>query len=128
MLEIAHRVSDDIDLFIDSPNWLGYVSPRLNEDFEDSLRSYSEESSYVKWQFDEGEIDFIVGSRLLNTDLDMQNGLVKFPLESIAEVLAKKLFYRGWAITPRDVFDWCMIERLAPLPEDTKALKTNNLR
>ena len=30
-------------------------------------------------------------------------------------MLAKKLFYRGWALTPRDLFDWHAIERNVPL-------------
>lgn len=29
-------------------------------------------------------------------------------------MLAKKLFYRGWALTPRDLFDWYCIEQHAP--------------
>ena len=29
-----------------------------------------------------------------------------FALEPIEEVIAKKLFYWGWALTARDLFDW----------------------
>jgi hypothetical protein len=29
-----------------------------------------------------------------------------FALEPVEEVIAKKLFYRGWALSARDLFDW----------------------
>lgn len=31
MLAMAHRISDDIDLFIRDPQWIGYLTPRLND-------------------------------------------------------------------------------------------------
>ena len=34
MLALQHRISHDIDLFIRDPHWLGYLSPRLNDRFE----------------------------------------------------------------------------------------------
>lgn len=29
MLAMAHRISDDIALFINDPQWIGYMTPRL---------------------------------------------------------------------------------------------------
>lgn len=43
MLAMEHRISDDIDLFVDSPAWLPYVSPRTNDRYENDLMSYNEE-------------------------------------------------------------------------------------
>ena len=34
MLAMNHRISDDVDIFIPDPQWLGYLSPRLNDRFE----------------------------------------------------------------------------------------------
>jgi len=31
-----------------------------------------------------------------------------------AEILAKKLFFRGWALTARDLFDWTVLRLHAP--------------
>lgn len=36
------------------------------------------------------------------------------PLEPVAEVLAKKLFYRGASLTSRDLFDWWAIGTMRP--------------
>lgn len=47
-----------------------------------------------------------------------------FALELPAEVLAKKLFFRGWALTARDLFDWVCLRDLAPqyaIPHHTLA-------
>lgn len=105
MLALKHRISDDIDLFIRDPQWIGYLSPRLNDRFEDRISKYDEASSSLKLHMAGGEIDFIVAPSLLGLpDEHAEHSL--FPLEPVGEVLAKKLFYRGWALTPRDLFDW----------------------
>jgi len=123
MLAMQHRISDDIDLFVDSPAWLSYVSPRTNDDYEDKLRSYNEDGDHVKWVFANGEIDFIVRTPLLD-----QRNLwnppateTTFRLEPPLEVLAKKLFHRGWALTPRDLFDWYSIDQHIPIAENSLA-------
>ena len=105
MLAIAHRISDDIDLFIHDAQWIGYLTPRLNDRFESRFSGYDETSTSLKLKTDKGEIDFIVGASLLRREPE-KDPSVPFALEPIEEVLAKKLFYRGWALTPRDLFDW----------------------
>lgn len=109
MLALAHRISHDIDLFIRDPQWIGYLSPRLNDRYEHLISGYQEDSNSLKLRLDDGEIDFVVGMSLLGLP-DEQIADVPFALEPVAEVLAKKLFYRGWALTPRDLFDWWVIE------------------
>jgi Nucleotidyl transferase AbiEii toxin, Type IV TA system len=109
MLALNHRISDDIDLFIRDPQWIGYLTPRLNETFSDVLQGYDEASGSLKLRAREGEIDFIVGMSLLGLP-DEHSHDCTFALEPAAEVLAKKLFYRGWALTPRDLFDWWAVE------------------
>jgi len=113
MLALEHRISDDIDLFIRDPQWIGYLSPRLNDRFEDKITGYDEGATSLKFKFPEGEIDFIVSMSLLGLPAEHSDNC-SFPLEPIAEVLAKKLFYRGWALTPRDLFDWQTIETKIP--------------
>lgn len=111
MLSLHHRLSDDIDLFIRDPQWIGYLTPRLNEDIV--VDAYEENAVSLKLRYPIGEIDFIVAMSLLNLPAQQLPGL-EFKAEPIAEVLAKKLFYRGSMLTPRDLFDWWAIERIAP--------------
>lgn len=127
MLALNHRISDDVDLFVDSPGWLPYVSPRLNDMFENELAGYNEDNAHVKLRFAEGEIDFVVAAPLLPKSSATWNPTAtetRFPLESPAEVLAKKLFFRGWALTARDLFDWVVLQTEAPadaIPEGALA-------
>lgn len=109
MLALGHRISDDIDLFIRDPQWIAYLSPRLNDGFEAVIQSYDEGATSLKLEFANGEIDFIVSMSLLGMPSDVSEEC-SFEMEPVAEVLAKKLFYRGWALTPRDLFDWRVIE------------------
>ena len=125
MLSMEHRISDDIDLFIRDPQWIGYLTPRLNDRFEDVINGYDEGATSLKFRFPQGEIDFIVSMSLLGLPNEISADCA-FALEPVAEVLAKKLFYRGWALTPRDLFDWRMIETTLP-PTETHAPQIGNL-
>ena len=109
MLAMKHRISHDIDLFIRDPQWLGYLSPRLNDSVEEKIHDYEENNDSLKLKFKDGEIDFIAGSSLLNLSGKKTRDCI-FELEHPAEILAKKLFYRGWAFTARDLFDWRLLE------------------
>ena len=56
--------------------------------------------------FDIGEIDFIVASALTSepiTPQTIENEVVL--LETVPEIITKKVYHRGAAITPRDIFD-----------------------
>ena len=105
MLALDHRMSDDVDLFIHDAQWIGFLTPRLNEAFEDRLSGYEEDATWVKLKHQHGEIDFIVSGSLLNRKPECDPTL-PFALEPVEEVIAKKLFYRGWTLTARDLFDW----------------------
>jgi hypothetical protein len=104
MLALRHRLSDDIDLFIRDPQWIAYITPRLNDEVGALAQSYDEASDFLKLRHPAGEIDFIVRMSLLG-EPPQRSELCAFMLEPVAEVLAKKLFYRGWALTPRDLYD-----------------------
>ena len=109
MLAMKHRISDDIDLFIHDAQWIGYLTPRLNDLLEDRIISYTDRGDSLRLAFKEGEIDFIVRGPLLGLPSEKTPDC-RFELEHPAEILAKKLFHRGWAITPRDLFDWKALE------------------
>lgn len=121
MLELNHRISRDIDLFIRDPQWIGLLSPRLNDNVGDLVQGYEEDATFLKLKFPEGEIDFIV--RMSLTGLSPESsGKSLFLLEPIEEVLAKKLFYRGAYLTPRDLFDWVCIESMNPKDFDARRI------
>ena len=123
MLALNHRISDDIDLFIRDPQWIGFLSPRLNDRFEGIIKGYEEDATYLKLRMDDGEIDFIVGMSLLGLPAETSPD-TDFLLEPVAEVLAKKLFYRGYNLAPRDLFDWWSIGAQAPSAIDNNAMAT----
>ncbi|MCL4460153.1 MAG: nucleotidyl transferase AbiEii/AbiGii toxin family protein [Nitrospirae bacterium] len=62
MLELSHRISRDIDLFIRDPQWIGLLSPRLNDKVGDLIQGYEEDATFLKLKFPEEEIDFILGA------------------------------------------------------------------
>jgi len=113
MLALDHRISHDLDLFIRDPQWLGWISPRLNDRVEAMVSAYEEAADFLKLNFPEGELDFIVRGSLLGLPHEASEH-TPLPLEPLAEVLAKKLFYRAGLLTPRDVFDWWALETLRP--------------
>jgi len=113
MLELGHRVSRDIDLFLRDPQWIGFLSPRLNEKVGGLVQGYEEDATFLKLTFSEGEIDFIVRMSLMGLPPEFSEKSL-FPLEPVEEVLAKKLFYRGAFLTPRDLFDWFCLETMRP--------------
>lgn len=89
----GHRLSKDIDIFVPDPQNLGYVTLRLS----DTAASLTEEymgmpGSFVKLQFEEGEVDFVAAPNLIGAPWvrwDIQGRPVR--VETAAEVLAKKM-------------------------------------
>lgn len=109
MLQIDHRESHDIDIFLVDPQLLSFLDPKLR-DFEFEIRpaDYTGDGSrFLKLAFDEiGEIDFLVGHAMTGTPTTRQmvEG-VEVDLETVAEIITKKIHYRGASIKPRDIFD-----------------------
>lgn len=85
MLSLNHRISHDIDLFFTDAQWIGYLTPRLNDYVEALAGDYDEAADYLKLRFPEGEIDFIVRTRLLNLPPEFEPDTT-FSLDPISEV------------------------------------------
>jgi hypothetical protein len=109
MLQIDHRVSHDIDIFVDDPQFLPLLNPETQGyDFDVVPSGYSGDGAgFLKIAFDGiGEIDFIVGAQLTDEpfrETEVEGRIVK--LETVPEIITKKIVYRGKNITARDVFD-----------------------
>jgi hypothetical protein len=109
MLRIGHRESHDIDIFLSDAQFLAFLDPKLH-DFEFEVRPSGyggDGSGFLKLAFDDiGEIDFIVRQAMTDGPTTRQTIEGKeIDLETVAEIVAKKVHYRGASITPRDIFD-----------------------
>jgi len=110
MIHHEHRLSKDIDIFIDDPQFLGLVTPRLNPWFSLEVSAYDEAAHYVKLRYPEGEIDLIVSQALSGSPcmtFDFQGR--SLPIETSVEIALKKLFHRAAGLTPRDIFDIAVV-------------------
>ena len=116
MFRYGHRMSKDIDIFVPDPQYLGCVTPRLSDTAASLTEDYTEmPGSFVKLQFEEGEIDFVAAPNL--TDAAWELWEIKgraVRVETAAEVIAKKMFHRGDRATARDLFDLAMVAEREP--------------
>jgi len=64
MRRYRHRLSKDIDIFVPDPQYLGYLSPRLNDTVDGLVSNHVEQATFLKLYFKEGEVDFIVSPPL----------------------------------------------------------------
>ncbi|CAA0090025.1 Uncharacterised protein [Starkeya nomas] len=115
MIQIGHRESHDVDLFINDPQLLGFLDPsRSGLSFSVVPTAYEGDGArFQKFAFDQlGEIDFIVASAL--TAVPTVTQLVEgqpVQLETIPEIIAKKIVYRGTVARTRDIFDLAAASR-----------------
>jgi len=120
MRRFRHRVSRDVDLFVPDPQYLGYVSPRLNDKAEELTQKYLETEMSVKLYFPEGEIDFIASAPVTKDPPAVERILGRdVRVESTAEIIGKKVLYRGRAFTGRDLFDLALVATRDPAAIET---------
>lgn len=109
MLQIDHRDSRDVDIFLADPQLLGCLDPGKHSfKFEVKPSGYEGDGTqFLKLAFEDiGEIDFIVAKAITDTPTTTRTiEGVATQLETVAEIIAKKVHYRGANITPRDIFD-----------------------
>jgi len=115
MRRYRHRVSKDVDIFVPDPQYLGYVSPELNDTVESLTSEHLQTANSVKLFFPEGEIDFIAGAPLTeNSTVDETILGRRIRVETTAEILAKKIWHRGTEFTARDIFDFALVATREP--------------
>lgn len=106
MLQIDHRISHDVDIFLADPHVLPFLDPQKH-DFHFEIADYKGDGvRLMKLGFEFGEIDFIVAPSLTSsptTRATVEGEMVL--LETIPEIIAKKIYHRGDSIAPRDIFD-----------------------
>jgi hypothetical protein len=108
MLRIRHRESHDVDIFLSDPQFLGLLDPQKNDfAFEIAPTGFKGDGTrFLKLAFDAGEIDFVVAPSLTSSPATAETVEGETVLlETIPEIIAKKIYYRGSSIMPRDIFD-----------------------
>jgi predicted nucleotidyltransferase component of viral defense system len=117
-----HRFSKDIDIFVPDPQFLGYLTPRLNSSAEMLTSDYVEEASSLKLRFAEGEIDFVASAPLTHNATAIERLFDRdVAVETSAEIVAKKIWHRGDRFTARDIFDLAMASEMEP--ESMRSIK-----
>lgn len=107
---LGHRISYDADIFLTDAQYLGHLSPRLNPVAEALARSYTEQGNSLKIVTSLGDIDFIVSRDLTRFPPILERiGGTETPCHTNAEILAKKIEYRGFAFALRDMFDLAVL-------------------
>lgn len=115
MLRHRHRISKDVDIFVSDPQYLGFLTPRLNTKAESLTSSYIEQAGFLKLYFPEGEIDFVASAPLTQAPTTTESLLGrKVEMETSAEIIAKKLWHRGEQFTARDLFDLALVAEAEP--------------
>ena len=109
MLQINHRESHDIDIFLPDPQQLPFLDPAKRDfEFDTPPADYRGDGvTFLKLAFEStGEIDFIVAGALTSQPVTQRTVEHEtLLLETIPEIIAKKIYHRGYAIRPRDIFD-----------------------
>lgn len=109
MIQIGHRESHDIDIFIDDAQMLGFLDPaKVDLHFKEEPAEYRGDGArFQKFAFtDIGEIDFIISGHLTDAPFLIRHIEGRdVRLETIPEIIAKKVYYRGSEAKVRDVFD-----------------------
>jgi hypothetical protein len=108
MLRIGHRESHDVDIFLTDPQLLGLLDPQKNDfAFGIAPLDYKGDGTrFLKLAFDAGEIDFIVASSLTSSPATVETVEGEAVLlETIPEIITKKVYHRGSSMMPRDIFD-----------------------
>ncbi len=126
MLQIDHRDSHDVDIFLDDPQILGLLNPITSEyDLSIAPSDYTTDGTRsLKIVFSEvGEIDFICCGCITATPTfkkDVEGR--EIDIETPGEILAKKIHYRGSSFQPRDIFDLVAATRTVGLEEIAASL------
>ena len=109
MLQVDHRNSYDIDFFLPDPQLLGYFAAAAEEmaAWHPKVLYRGDGSRFLKISFASGgEVDFIAVPPVTNhapVERMLQGRTLL--LETVPEIIASKVHYRGSHLRARDIFD-----------------------
>lgn len=117
MLRHQHRLSWDVDLFLNDPQLLSYLSPRLNDGIASEVDGYREQANHLRCFVEGvGEIDYLIAAPVIDFKPEKMDVAGHGPLQVMSdrEILAQKIHYRAAHFTGRDLFDFATITALRP--------------
>ncbi len=105
-ISLNHRISYDIDIFFQDAVALKLLSPNKNKKIRGLSDNWQQPGNYLKIERPEGDIDFLVTHFLTENPSFQYNFREReISVETPAEIIAKKIHYRGSQFTVRDIFD-----------------------
>lgn len=130
-----HRLSKDIDVFIEDVQFLTELSPRFNGKSEEAL-DYQEMSQFISLTYKEGKVDFIASPTITKFEAVKKNFFGRaVRLDDPIEIVSKKIYFRGNQVLARDIFDLAtvydsnrksdLIDVMLSMPEKFKVFKEN---
>ncbi|PZA11964.1 hypothetical protein DNX69_08000 [Rhodopseudomonas palustris] len=108
---LDHRISYDVDIFLDSSAALKNLAPSVNPVTKALCDTWNWPGKYLKLILrNVGEIDFLnAPSYIDQPTYELRFGARLIPAERAAEIGTKKLKYRASQYTPRDAYDFAAI-------------------
>jgi hypothetical protein len=109
-LRIGHRISKDVDLFVRAS--VKRFSPAANPAAAAISPRFRYPGHYVKFELPDGEIDFLSPSLLTTPGYTAETFKGRaVALETLDEVIVKKVRFRSSQFTARDIFDLAAVAR-----------------
>lgn len=108
IFHLAHRRSYDIDIFIQDPQYFAFLSPKWYIDDGSAFKTeYVEMAHHISLTTARAvKVDFLLAPRLTDDHpIPKRIGGVDALVETVPEIIAKKLRYRMKDLRPRDIFD-----------------------
>ena len=114
-ISLNHRISYDIDIFFQDASALRLLSPNKNNKIRALSDDWQQPGNYLKIERPEGDIDFLVARTFSASPYFLHDFMGKeIFVETPAEIIAKKIHYRGSQFSVRDIFDIAAVSELAP--------------
>ena len=108
MYYFHHRASFDIDIFINDPQYFTYLSPKFYIEEDDFFqKNFIETANQISLKTKDGiKVDFVLTPSLTKDPFKIiKDNDKEFQIETIEEIIAKKLFYRKKDNKTRDILD-----------------------
>ncbi len=105
IFHLAHRRSYDIDIFIQDPQYFAFLSPKWYIDDGSAFKTeYVEMAHHISLTTARAvKVDFLLAPRLTDDHpIPKRIGGVDALVETVPEIIAKKLRYRMKDLRPRD--------------------------
>lgn len=114
-ISLNHRISYDIDIFFQDASTLKLLSPNRNRIIRELSDDWQQPGHYLKILRPEGDIDFLIARTFAANPFFLYDfkGSEIF-VETPAEIIAKKIYYRGSQFSVRDIYDIAAVSELEP--------------